>query len=349
MNILIVKASSLGDIIHAFTTLAFLRQRFPEAKIDWVVEKPFAALVAAHPFVNAIHVMSTKAWRKGRELPSLLSFRKALQSTCYDVVFDLQGNTKSALATFLARSKDKVGFGRNSVPEIPNLLATRSKFDPPPGKNIREDYLHLVRAFFNDQMPFEEPHVALKITQEEQQSIRQILQQGDATPGRSVLVCAGSAWANKQLTPESLLELLEGLNACEQCRYLFAWGNAAEKAAAEKLAAKLPGSCLIPKLSFPALQNLMDAVDLILSMDSLPLHLAGTTRTPTFSFFGPSAADKYRPIGAHHGSYQGACPYGQFFAKRCPVLRTCRTGACIKEAKGEELLGQVTAFLRARR
>jgi heptosyltransferase-1 len=64
MKILLIKTSSLGDIIHAFPTLSFLRQKFPDAKIDWVVEKPFAELVKAHPFVNDVLTVDTKGWRK---------------------------------------------------------------------------------------------------------------------------------------------------------------------------------------------------------------------------------------------------------------------------------------------
>ena len=81
----------------------------------------------------------------------------------------------------------------------------------------------------------------------------------------------------------------------------------------------------------------MASVDMVIAMDSLPLHLAGTTETPTFSIFGASSANKYKPKGKKHLAFQGTCPYKRTFERRCPVLRTCSTGACIRDLHGEEL------------
>jgi heptosyltransferase-1 len=79
----------------------------------------------------------------------------------------------------------------------------------------------------------------------------------------------------------------------------------------------------------------MDSVDLVVAMDSLPLHLAGTTKVKTFSVFGASLASKFKPAGKKHLTLQGHCPYGRVFEKRCPILRTCPTGACIRSLTGK--------------
>jgi heptosyltransferase-1 len=81
----------------------------------------------------------------------------------------------------------------------------------------------------------------------------------------------------------------------------------------------------------------MSKMDLVVSVDSLALHLAGTTQTPTYSIFGSSLAKKYQPLGLIHESFQGACPYGKKFEKRCSILRTCSTGSCIKDLTFKEL------------
>ena len=75
-------------------------------------------------------------------------------------------------------------------------------------------------------------------------------------------------------------------------------------------------------------------------MDSLPLHLAGTSGTATFSVFGASSAQKYKPLGIAHQAVQGVCPYGKVFERRCPVLRTCPTGLCIKSILGDDLYNE---------
>jgi heptosyltransferase I len=152
------------------------------------------------------------------------------------------------------------------------------------------------------------------------------------------MICPGSAWRNKQMAPDALLDFLQRLQKYAACSYLFIWGNQEERLLALQLHAYfMERSVVVEKCSIPALQNLMGQVDFIIAMDSLPLHLAGTTSTPSFSVFGASSAMKYKPIGDRHQSYQGSCPYDSTFEKRCPALRTCITGACIRGLKGSAL------------
>jgi len=84
-------------------------------------------------------------------------------------------------------------------------------------------------------------------------------------------------------------------------------------------------------------------MQLVIAMDSLPLHLAGTTNTKTFSFFGPSSSAKFMPMGEQHHAFQGSCPYGKVIQRRCPIIRTCKTGACLRGISSDTLFD---AFLR---
>lgn len=341
MKILIVKTSSLGDLIHAFPVVQFLRAQVPTAEIHWIVEKPFAELVRAHPCVDQVFCVDTRKWRKRwfhretyQEIKQLTS---QLRSHSYDLILDLQGNIKSALLTACARGLLKVGFGYASVPEWPNLLFTNRRFNPLKGRNIRDDYLFLAQSALNN---FDNVQgcVQLKVSDEEKCRIHQILAHPHLQEGIKILVCAGSNWPNKQLSESSLRSLLENIHSNLSGRFLFVWGTKEEEKAAQRLFEAFPNhSLVIDRLPLPTLQNLMEGVDLVMAMDSLPLHLAGTTNTPTYSVFGPSLAAKYKPVGVQHQAFQGACPYGKLFEKRCPILRTCATGSCMKDLRGEAL------------
>lgn len=323
MKILIIKTSALGDIIHTFPVLSYLRKRDPFAQIDWVVESSCAELVEAHPQVNRVLIIESKKWRKSplRFWSEIKNFREGLQEVFYDMVFDLQGNIKSSLVLAQTRAQVKVGFGSKSVAEWPNLLFTHRKFDPPPCKNIREDYLEVVKGYFCDTTPFVIEPLLLRITAAQQAEVDAVL--SDAT-----LVCPGAAWPNKQL---SLVQLEKFLKELDGAPYLFVWGSAQEREQAVQLASHFPGSLILDRMPLPQLQHVMARAKRVVAMDSLPLHLCGMTSTPTMSFFGPSLAEKYRPLGQQHQAIQGACPYGVVFDKRCPKLRTCPTGACLKE------------------
>ena len=107
LNILIVKLSSLGDVVHAMAAVQDIRQAFPYAQIDWVVERGFAPLVLRCKGVHRVIPCELRRWRQ-----SLFStetraawrvFKQELQQTEYDAVIDLQGLSKSALLSWLAR------------------------------------------------------------------------------------------------------------------------------------------------------------------------------------------------------------------------------------------------------
>jgi heptosyltransferase-1 len=350
MRILIVKMSSLGDIIHAFPVVEFLKQCEPQCEIDWAVEQPFAELVQAHPLIHRVLRVQTKKWRsqlsKKNTWREIHQFRKELRQTRYDLVLDLQGNMKSAFVTASARSPLKVGFNYTSVSEWPNLLVTHKKYQPPSGGNVREEYLFLAQCAMDrvNQTPTSSG-VKLNLTEQDRSQLQTIITKLKQRQGLKVLICSGSNWPNKQLSKECLQSFMQSFVKEMNAHFLFAWGNASEKKVAEELTIALPeNSSIIDRLSLPALQNLMDQVDLVLAMDSLPLHLAGTTATPTYSVFGASSAQKYKPVGERHEAFQGQCPYGKTFERRCNVLRTCRTGACIKHLQGEQLFKHFHAW-----
>lgn len=345
-NVLIVKTSALGDVIHAFPVVAYLKSRFPNVQIDWVVEEQCAELVRAHPEIRNTLVVKTRSWRKNlfstQTWKEIGEFRKTVQKQHYDCVLDLQGNIKSGLMTWLSLSNNKIGFGSKTIPEWPNLLFTNRRFDPPSGHNIREDYLYVAKSFFEDSQPFQASGVALNISQELQQKIDHILDNPVLKNKYQVMICPGSAWPNKQMTSEALLGLMQKLQPDLKCAFLLVWGSQEEKATVQKLHEQFPEkSVIIDRMPLPALQNLMGRVNLVLAMDSLPLHLAGTTSTPTFGVFGSSSARKYQPVGKGCHATQGACPYGRTFEKRCPILRTCPTGLCIRGLTGNDVYAKM--------
>lgn len=334
MHFLIVKTSSLGDIIHTFPLVSYLHAQFPQAAIDWVVEEACQELVKAHPLVSKVIPFNSRRWRKALSKKTtwqeMARFDRELRREQYEAIFDVQGNCKSGWITMRARGRAKVGFAH--PPEWPNRLVTNWRVAPPQGQSIREDYLALGRSYCKDERPFVDPGVELKISSESASWLDHFC--ASLPRKRRVLVCPGAQWLNKQLPFEKLSAYLRTL---EGSFFLFAWGSGPEKEQAMRYCAAFPESLLLERLPLPLLQKLMGRMDLVVAMDSLPLHLAGTTSVATFSFFGPSLAQKYRPLGEQHHSWQGGCPYKVQFEKRCPKLRTCSTGACMREIDDDKL------------
>jgi heptosyltransferase I len=121
MRILIVKTSSMGDVIHTLPAITDIRRHLPNAQIDWLVETPFHQIVKLHPAVTQAIPIS---WRKWRKNPLDSVVRQSIKTTIttlreakYDVVIDLQGLLKSAFWVSLAHGKQSHGFNWNSARE----------------------------------------------------------------------------------------------------------------------------------------------------------------------------------------------------------------------------------------
>ena len=118
-RILIVKTTSMGDVIHALPVLSDLAQAFPGVRIDWMVEEPFADLVRLHPALNEIVPVNLRTWRRkgiGEIWRQWKALRARLRNQPYDVVIDLQGLIKSALLA-LAATGPRIGPGFRSARE----------------------------------------------------------------------------------------------------------------------------------------------------------------------------------------------------------------------------------------
>ena len=328
-SILIVKTSSLGDIVQAFNLLDDLKNRFPNVSIDWAVEAVFFPIVSSHPLVRRAIPLDIK----GRK--NLFQGLKSLRKEKYDLVFDLQGNTKSGVITLLSRGKKKVGFGSKTVREWPNVLATNVRFNISKEKNIRIFYLELIENYFKKKSFGDFKGVRFKISEEEKKRLEKIVAKVPAK--KTIMVCPGSKWPNKQLKLETLIQFLQKIEEEYEASFLLIWGSEEEKVLANQLREKLKVSHVVERLPISLWQNLMNEADLVIAVDSSALHLCGTTLTPSFSVFGPTAIDTFKPIGARHTGIQGQCPYGKVFVKQCPILKSCKTGACIKDLKVEEL------------
>lgn len=328
MRILIVKTTSLGDIIQSLPVATFFHQKFPGAKIDWVVEKPFEELLEAHPSVCQVIPVEIRKWKKNflKHRQALKNTLKALRENQYDLLIDLQGNIKSGIITKCAYAKEKVGTTFLSAPEWPNAFFLTHRYSLNKKDPIALQYLSLAHSHFSMKPAPVEMNLSFKISPENKAWIATLHREG-----KKIMVCPGAHWENKKLSLPTWIELLKREGAREDCFFYFAWGSEKERQEGAALHSQFPkSSILLPKMSLPVWQRLMSKMDLIYTVDSSALHLAATTKTPTSSFFGPSSAAIYRPPGKNHRSFQGSCPYGKTFAKRCSALRTCKTGACLK-------------------
>jgi lipopolysaccharide heptosyltransferase I len=324
-NILIVKTSSLGDIIQSFPVLEELKCYFPNCKIDWVVKEKYEKFLRSHPLIN-----TTIAYDKKSLLRSIRELRKKK----YDILVDLQGNTKSAFITFLAIAKVKLGFGRKSVREFPNLLVTNHKYNISKNQNIQTFYLELIRSYFKINRTFKKMALNMILTSNDRKNIPFLNK--DSPKQYKIMVAMGSFWENKKVSNNLLVDFIHKIQKSLNTQIYLVFGSEQEKEMCEFFQTKIKESTILKKMEIQIWQYVMSKMDLILTVDSAALHLAATTNAITFSIFGPTSANVFQPLGQHF-SYQGKCPYNVYFTKQCPHLRKCITGDCMKKINLDEL------------
>jgi heptosyltransferase I len=343
-SFLIVKTSAIGDVIQTLPVLEYLRMKEPRARIGWVVEKSCADLLAAHPLVDDVYAMDSKRWRKflrqKNTWDEIKDFFSLLRKDRYDILFDLQGNCKSGLITLFARAREKVGYSWNTVSEKPNCLATSCRYPVSKGQNARERYLSLLQSHFGDRTPFLPRPVVLKLKPEEQVRL-------ETFPAGRIMVAFGFKWGNKQIPLPILQDFLDRIDQKLHIGFLFPYADEKERKIAQILADRYAGRAeAVGEMSLPFWQALMSKCQSVIAVDSAALHLCATTKTPSFSVFGASSAKAYAPSDQmQHVAVQGICPYKERFEKRCRLLRTCATGACMSHFSGEELFKE---FLKLR-
>ena len=343
MKILIIKTSSLGDIIQAFPVVTYLKTAYPHAQIDWIVEDAFASLVRAHPLIDTTLVINTRKWKWA--LLSKCVWKEfgcawhMLRLIRYDYTIDLQGNVKSALLNLSSRAKKRGGMGFRCAPEWPSALFISKRCRVDLSTPITSQYLFLAKQIFNIQTNYPSALLDLRLSSKEQKRLEQLNLLQDKP---CLMICFGSKWEAKKLPIRTWKRLLSSLLSRTDFFFFFVWQNNQEKDDAIWLQQAFPqNSQVLPLLSLPLWQKVISQMDGVLSVDSAALHLCATTNTPSFSLFGPSNPSVYQPKGAMHSSFQGVCPYGQFFKKRCPYLRSCLSHACMTNYYIEDVVKKI--------
>ena len=146
---LLIKVSSLGDVVHALPALATLRANHPSATIAWLVEEPYKDLLYNNPDLDEIIVIRTRHWRKNWTLQTLAEIRESvalLRQRKFDVALDLQGLIKTGLIAFLSGARLRLGLNRKNCREPLNALFANKKASfVDKGSHVVDIYLNLIR------------------------------------------------------------------------------------------------------------------------------------------------------------------------------------------------------------
>jgi len=304
-TILLVRMSSLGDIVHTFPAVTDIRRERPESTIHWAVEEAYVPLAALHPAVDRIIPLALRRWR-----PQILEraiwremreARRRLSETDYDLILDTQGLIKSLAVARIARRATRRrgrdcalhGFGTRTISE--RLAAygydVRHEFQP------QDHKIYRYRTVAAQALGYPVPST---------------IDYGLTSPPRAAFAPAGdyavllhaTARAAKLWPEDAWIRVAQAL-AAKGLVCALPWGDDAEQARARRIADASPRAMVMPSMSIPEAAGLLAHARVVVGVDTGLMHLAAAFATPAVGVFCDSAPLDARPVGPGPTAYRG--------------------------------------------
>ncbi len=275
MRLLLVKLSSLGDVIHNLPVASDLARHHPAVQIDWAVEPPYAELVALHPAVRRVFPVGLRAVKRNLLSPPawkvFLQQRRDLRLQSYDAILDTQGLVKSAWVAGWAAGPVS-GFDWESAREPVAARFYQRRFAISRDQHAVIRNRELAAAAFNytcegpADYGLDRSRLATKKT------------------NPAVVFLHATSRANKTWQTQSWVELGRRVTCCG-VSIVLPWGNAAERMTSEKLAAAIPGAVVPPAMTLGEAARLLADATAVVGVDTGLAHLAVALRRPTIGLY----------------------------------------------------------------
>ncbi len=284
MRVLIVKTSSMGDVLHTLPALTDAAQVFPDIRFDWVVEEGFAQIPSWHDNVDRVIPVAIRRWRKAWFSAPVRAerkaFRDAVRAQKYDAIIDAQGLVKSAaLVTRLARGlkhgmdwqtareplaslfynrRHHIAKQQHAVERTRELFAKSLGYAKP---DAQGDYA-IARHFMHPDTPSAEPE--------------------------PYLVFLHATTRDDKHWPEENWRALIGLLAVSGLRIKLPWGAPHEEARAKRLAEGHDCVEVLPRMSLEQVAQVLAGARAVISVDTGLSHLTAALDKPNFTLYGPT-------------------------------------------------------------
>ena len=307
MKVLMIKLSSMGDILHTLAAVTEL-SKMQSIQIDWVVESAFAEIPAWHPAISRVFTIDLRAWRKSRYrlagLRVIWNQIRQIRATRYDMIIDAQGLFKSALLSRLLHGKC-IGFDAASARE--GRLASffyHQAFTVATNQH----------AVFRTKQLFAKAGSYLCSTEVDYGLAR--IKPSNTTP---VFVFAiGASWANKQWPDEHWRTLIESVVAKGAIVQLTA-GNTTEMKRAMALSHNIERCQVIKPGPLTTIRVVIESADALVASDTGLLHMAAALNCPAIGLYGPTMVQRSRPIGRHCQTLSSALACAPCMQRHCLI------------------------------
>ncbi len=352
MNILIVKLSAIGDVIHTLPALNAIRKQYPSAHITWLVEEAAHALVQGHEALDRVLVSKRKRWIKSLFSPKspfhekMESFRQAchfikqLRNTPYDLVLDFQALLKSGVLIGLSRGKHKAGFDRGMEHMEHSYLFLNKRIPP-----VAMDNHAILRSMMLlDALGIKTDKIEYKLPLQDQDRKKTddlLARHGITKNSKNPLVAVSpvAKWETKLWTNPKFAVLADKLIEQYNARLVFTGGPEDWPTVQDIMSLmKSQAVSLAGKTTLKMLAALFEKTDFVISTDTGPMHLAAAVGTPVAALFGPTAPWRTGPFGNNHQIIRAELECSPCFKRQCGTMDCMRQISVQQVLEGVKLI-----------
>jgi len=315
LKILILKPSSLGDVVQALPVLRLLKLHRPDSEIFWWISADLAPLLENDPDLSGVIVFQRHRWATPWHWGELLRSVRDIRAQKFDWVLDLQALARSALISWLAGGRLTVGLEdwREGAPGFYDLVIPR----PTPLTHAVDWYLDVLKAL---KVPVHSNFVWMPPRREAAASVQR---RWNPEPGPWIGINPGARWPNKRWPASYYAELVRDLAADNpQCRFAI-FGGRSDAPLGELIASAAPQCCLdlTGRTSLPELVEWLRLTDVVVTNDTGPMHIAAALGKRVVSIFGPTEPRRTGPYGQLGDALQKPLPCAPCLQPKCTFER----------------------------
>ncbi len=289
-RILIVKTSSLGDIIHCLPVVNDILQHAQDAQIDWIVEDAFADIPRMHVGVNNVYTVAMRRWKKQlfsrQTWAEIRQFKRLIKQTNYDVVIDCQGLLKSAVITKHARTTIqglKHGYDKNSIREPIASQFYERKYAISYNQHAVTRNRALCAMSLGYEIPTNSPDYGINISNSAPADRMDIGSQS-IDIHNYIVALHGTSRDSKLWPVENWVNLGKQL-AKQNLNLALPWASDAEFTRANQIANQLENAAVLPRLNIAQIANVIANAKAAIGVDTGLSHLATALNVPTIAIY----------------------------------------------------------------
>ena len=289
MKILIVKLSSIGDIIHTLPTLAAIRHALPDAEISWAVEKSAAEILRGNLMIDNLIEVDTRSMRGGKLIGGiLLNSRKQLKNlrvSDFDVALDFQGLLKSAAIAKLSKATRRYGFSKRNLREPASRFLLNDTFEAEPKVSIYRKNLTLAQNALNISVPENDYEFPIHTDETHRAEAEKIIEQ---TGENYAILNPAGGWTTKLWAAEKFGALADKLWEENNLTSVITTAPNEIELAERVLSSSRSGKIMLAQPSLKGFYELAKRAKIYVGGDTAPTHLAVAAKTPLVGIFGPT-------------------------------------------------------------